>query len=306
MTECFLEYSIIGNLRVAMATLSYRSFILFFLTILINAVESYRAVVVIHGVLTGSDSMELISNRIQEMHPGTQVYNTPRYAGWSSLEPMWRQVEEIGMDVVSVGAAFPEGINLIGYSQGGLLARAILQRFPNHNVRNFISLSSPQAGQYGTRFLHLFFPDLACETAYELFYSKVGQHTSVGNYWNDPHHQELYYKYSRFLPLVNNEKNSTLGSTFKQGLTKLKRMILIGGSEDGVITPWQSSHFGYFDANETVIDMRDRSIYTDDSIGLKTLDESDRLTLITVPNIPHIEWHKNISIVDNFLLPYLD
>ncbi|XP_054011902.1 lysosomal thioesterase PPT2 homolog [Hylaeus anthracinus] len=306
MTECFLEYSIIGNLRVAMATLSYRSFILFFLTILINAVESYRAVVVIHGVLTGSDSMELISNRIQEMHPGTQVYNTPRYAGWSSLEPMWRQVEEIGMDVVSVGAAFPEGINLIGYSQGGLLARAILQRFPNHNVRNFISLSSPQAGQYGTRFLHLFFPDLACETAYELFYSKVGQHTSVGNYWNDPHHQELYYKYSRFLPLVNNEKNSTLGSTFKQGLTKLKRMILIGGPEDGVITPWQSSHFGYFDANETVIDMRDRSIYTDDSIGLKTLDESDRLTLITVPNIPHIEWHKNISIVDNFLLPYLD
>ena len=39
------------------------------------------------------------------------------------------------------------------------------------------------------RFLHLFFPDLVCETAYELFYSKIGQHTSVGNYWNDPHHQ---------------------------------------------------------------------------------------------------------------------
>lgn len=123
------------------------------------------------------------------MHPGTQVYNTPRYAGWSSLESMWRQVEEIGMDVISVGAAFPEGINLVGYSQGGLLARAILQTFPEHNVRNFISLSSPQAGQYGTRFLHLFFPDLVCETAYELFYSKIGQHTSIGNYWNDPHHQ---------------------------------------------------------------------------------------------------------------------
>lgn len=84
------------------------------------------------------------------MHPGTQIYNTPRYGGWSSLEPMWTQVDEIGSDVVSIGAAFPEGINLIGYSQGGLLARAILQRFPDHNVRNFISLSSPQAGQYGS------------------------------------------------------------------------------------------------------------------------------------------------------------
>ncbi|KAG9428986.1 lysosomal thioesterase PPT2 isoform X1 [Apis mellifera carnica] len=291
-----------------MATANYTvlNFILLLLNIFNKDVESYHAVVVIHGVLTGSDSMELISNRIQEMHPGTQVYNTPRYAGWSSLESMWRQVEEIGMDVISVGAAFPEGINLVGYSQGGLLARAILQTFPEHNVRNFISLSSPQAGQYGTRFLHLFFPDLVCETAYELFYSKIGQHTSIGNYWNDPHHQKLYYKYSNFLPYVNNEKNSTKLSAFKEGLTKLKRMVLVGGPEDGVITPWQSSHFGYYDDNETVINMRDRSIYKDDLIGLKTLDESGRLVLITVPNVPHYEWHKNISIVDDFLLPYLD
>lgn len=290
-----------------MATVYYSSFIvILFLSLFNNGVECYHAVVVIHGVLTGSDSMELISNRIQEMHPGTQIYNTPRYAGWSSLESMWHQVEEIGMDVISVGAAFPEGINLVGYSQGGLLARTILQRFPGHNVRNFISLSSPQAGQYGTQFLHLFFPNLVCQTAYELFYSKIGQHTSIGNYWNDPHHQELYYKYSTFLPYVNNEKNSTKMPMYKQGLTKLERMVLVGGPEDGVITPWQSSHFGYYDVNETVIDMRDRRIYKDDLIGLKTLDESGRLVLITVPNVPHYEWHKNVSIVDDFLLPYLD
>ncbi|XP_076765725.1 palmitoyl-protein thioesterase 2 [Xylocopa sonorina] len=282
------------------------NFLLFLLTAFNYVVEGYRAVVVIHGVLTGSDSMELISNRIQQMHPDTQIYNIPRYAGWSSLEPMWRQVEEIGMDIVSIGAVFPEGINLVGYSQGGLLARVILQVFPDHNVKNFISLSSPQAGQYGTRFLHLFFPDLVCETAYELFYSKIGQHTSVGNYWNDPHHQELYYKFSKFLPYVNNEKNSTKMPTSKRGLTKLKRMVLIGGPDDGVITPWQSSHFGYYDTNETVIDMRDRDIYKDDLIGLRTLDESGKLTLITVPNVPHYEWHKNESIVDDYLLPYLD
>lgn len=105
---------------------------------------------------------------------------------------------------------------------------------------------------------------------------------------------------------MNNERNTTKSGTFKQGITKLKRMVLIGSPEDGVITPWQSSHFGYYDANQTVIDMHNRSIYTDDSIGLKTLDESGRLTLITVPNVPHYEWHKNVSIVDDFLLPYLD
>lgn len=118
--------------------------------------------------------------------------------------------------------------------------------------------------------------------------------------------QELYYKYSKFLPFVNNERNSSNWAASKEGLTKLKRMVLVGGPDDGVITPWQSSHFGYFDANETVTAMRDRSIYKDDLIGLKTLDESGRLTLITVPNVPHFEWHKNVSIVDDFLLPYLD
>lgn len=105
---------------------------------------------------------------------------------------------------------------------------------------------------------------------------------------------------------MNNEKNSTKMPMFKQGLTKLKRLVLVGGPDDGVITPWQSSHFGYYDANETVIDMRERSIYKDDLIGLRTLNESERLVLITVSNVTHNEWHKNVSIVDDFLLPYLD
>ncbi|XP_066581400.1 lysosomal thioesterase PPT2 homolog isoform X2 [Prorops nasuta] len=240
------------------------------------------------------------------MHPDTQVYNTARYAGWSSLEPMWKQVEEIGADIISIGAAFPEGINLIGYSQGGLLARAILERFPEHNVRNFISLSSPQAGQYGTQFLRLFFPNLTCKTAYELFYSTLGQHTSVGNYWNDPHHQDLYYKYSKFLPYINKERNLRNGTILKSGLTKLNRMVLIGGPDDGVITPWESSQFGYYDTNETVVEMRNRDIYINDQIGLQALDKLGRLKLITVPGVQHFGWHQNISIIDNFLLPYLD
>ncbi|CAG5096165.1 Similar to Ppt2: Lysosomal thioesterase PPT2 homolog (Drosophila melanogaster), partial [Cotesia congregata] len=268
--------------------------------------KSYYPVVIIHGVLTGSDSMEQISSRIQEEHPGTQIFNTPRYAGWSSLEPMWHQVEEIGEDLMAISAAFPEGINLLGYSQGGLLARAILQRFPQHNVRTFISLSSPQAGQYGTKFLHLFFPDLVCETAYELFYSKVGQHTSVGNYWNDPYHQELYFKYSKFLPLVNNEEQTVNTTDYKLGLTKLKKLVLIGGPDDGVITPWQSSQFGFYQFNETVVEMRDREIYQTDAIGLKTLDKAKKLTTHTIPGIPHDQWHKNMTLVDLYILPYLD
>lgn len=95
-------------------------------------------------------------------------------------------------------------------------------------------------------------------------------------------------------------------TAFKAALIKLQKMILIGGPDDGVITPWQSSQFGYFDSNATVIDMKDREIYKTDAIGLKTLDKAKKLIIHTVPDIPHFMWHKNTTIVDLYILPHLD
>lgn len=92
--------------------------------------------------------------------------------------------------------------------------------------------------------IRVFFPHLLKTKAYELFYSRVGQHVSVANYWNDPHHQSLYYKYSAFLPMMNNETCS-LNDDFKSGITKLERMVLIGGPDDGIIAPWQSRSVMY-------------------------------------------------------------
>jgi len=134
----------------------------------------------------------------------------------------------------------------------------------------------------------------------------VGQHTSVGNYWNDPYHSKLYIQYSQYLPYVNNELSSNGSQQFKDALTKLKTMVLIGGPDDNVITPWQSSQFGYFDSNGTVMNLMERDIFKDDKIGLKTLYEKKKLKIITVPGINHFQWHLNASIIDNYILPYLD
>lgn len=66
------------------------------------------------------------------------------------------------------------------------------------------------------------------------------------------------------------------------------------------------SQFGYYDVNETVVNLREREIYIEDLIGLKTLDEQKNLHIITVPGVTHFMWHKNTSIVDDYILPYLD
>ncbi|KDR22190.1 lysosomal thioesterase PPT2 homolog [Zootermopsis nevadensis] len=270
-----------------------------------TCITAYKPVVIIHGVLSGNITMLPMAERIKQAHPGTKVYVTDKFAGFSSLTPMWHQIQEMGEDLMKISADHPEGINLIGYSQGGLIARGILEQFPNHVVDTFISLSSPQAGQYGTKFLHLFFPGMVCHTAYELFYSSIGQHTSIGNYWNDPHHQGLYRNYSRFLPYINNEVLSSQSNTYKYGITKLRKLILIGGPDDGVITPWQSSHFGYFDDNEEVVELRGRKAYVLDKFGLKTLDKRGRLTLIELSGVSHYDWHTNKTVIDKYIVPFL-
>lgn len=88
--------------------------------------------------------------------------------------------------------------------------------------------------------MQLIFPDLAANNAYELFYSNVGQHISIANYWNDPFEQDLYFKFSKFLPIINNEVKTLNSSQYKNALLRLNKMILVGGPNDGVITPWES------------------------------------------------------------------
>lgn len=67
-----------------------------------------------------------------------------------------------------------------------------------------------------------------------------------------------------------------------------------------------SSHFGYYNLNETVIEMKSQDIYTKDLIGLQTLDKKGKLHIVTVPGVDHFMWHKNESIVDEYILPFLN
>ncbi|XP_050526888.1 lysosomal thioesterase PPT2 homolog isoform X2 [Daktulosphaira vitifoliae] len=266
----------------------------------------HKPVVLVHGLMTGDVTMLELAKQIEEMHPGTKTYVLNRFCGWASLEPLWKQVLELGPDLLQICSQHPEGINLIGYSQGGIIARGMLESYPNHNVHTFISLSSPQGGQYGTKCFSSIFPNLTLKTAYELFYSKMGQDISVGNYWYDPYHLDLYLKYSKYLPIINNELETSNSSNYKKGITRLKRMILIGGPDDGVISPWQSSQFAVLNENQEIVTVKERSIYKNDSFGLKTLDEAGKLMFFTVIGISHHEWYKDKSVIDNFIIKWLD
>ncbi|XP_076333853.1 lysosomal thioesterase PPT2-A-like isoform X2 [Tachypleus tridentatus] len=149
----------------------------------------------------------------------------------------------------------------------------------NHNIHSFISLSSPQMGQFGDSALfHKFFPKLIKEYAYKFFYTVKGQMFSVGNYWND----------------------------FKRNFLRLKNLVLIGGPDDGVVDPWQSSHFGFIDNYEQLVPMNQQQIYQYDTFGLKSLEKLGRVHVKIMANVNHFEWHKNHTVFDKFILPFLN
>ncbi|XP_062842007.1 lysosomal thioesterase PPT2 [Trichomycterus rosablanca] len=234
---------------------------------------------------------------IFQSHPGTNVSVIDLFDRTASLEPLWKQVEGFKEAIYPIMQNAAEGVHLLCYSQGGLICRGILSTLKDHNVHSFISLSSPQAGQYGdTDYLKYFFPQFVKSNLYHFCYTTLGQMFSICNYWNDPHHRDMYLNTSDYLALLNSERPHPESAAWKQNFLQIRKLVLIGGPDDGVITPWQSSQFGFYDDNETVVEIKNQDVFLRDAFGLKTLYARGDLELCTVAGVEHIYWHSNETV----------
>uniref|UniRef100_A0A3P9N4I7 palmitoyl-CoA hydrolase n=1 Tax=Poecilia reticulata TaxID=8081 RepID=A0A3P9N4I7_POERE len=195
-----------------------------------GSAHGYKPVIIVHGILDGPEQFKNLSGFINEVHPGTEVQIISLFNDCESMKPLLIQVPEFRKAIEKIMNARPEGVHVLCFSQGGLVCRAVLSTTPNHNVHTFISLSSPLAGQYGGQMF---------KTAFLFCYNKVGQHFSFCDYWNDPHHRARYLKGNTFLPPINGE------IPHQENFLRIKKMVLIGGPDDGVITPWQSRFYHF-------------------------------------------------------------
>ena len=163
---------------------------------------------------------------------------------------MWNQTKALAAAIEALNLP---SFHLIAHSQGGLLSRAFLMTSGNHNVQNFITLSTPNLGQFGdTKYLKAFFPTYARDEIYKLFYTPDSQdHISVAGYWRDPRvaEYELYLQTSEFLAPLNNETAQSQMLAWKQNFLQIENMVNLGGMNDGVIMPWQSALWGYYDSD---------------------------------------------------------
>ncbi|CAD5118675.1 DgyrCDS7360 [Dimorphilus gyrociliatus] len=291
------------NIAAVQSTIFLPWFMLAFF-ICFQGVICFRPIVLVHGILNGPAEFKDFLKILETYHPGTPTVVIDAYNDFQSFDSMWLQLHDVSKLIMNKTSHFEDGYNLLCFSQGGLLCRSFIQSEDKHRVRNFISLSSPQGGQYGnTVYIHF---HLIKEEAYRFFYTLEGQRWSVGNYWNDPHHHEMYLKYNTFLPKMDNSVITEQSAKYKRNLLQLNNFILIGGPDDGVITPWQSSQFSIFDENEQVVNYKDRHLYKTDAIGLKTLEEQNKLHFCTVPGVFHTKWHGNLTVFKQCIEQWLD
>jgi palmitoyl-protein thioesterase len=184
-------------------------------------------------------------------------------------------------------------INALGFSQGGQLLRGYIERCNAPPVHNLVTFGSQHNGI--SEFESCKLTDWICNGAEALLRS--GRWTSFAQsrvvpaqYFRDPRELDQYLEHSNFLADINNERE-VKNATYKKNLSSLNKFAMFMFEEDTVAVPKESSLFS--EVNVTtgeVTALQERTIYKEDWLGLKQLDEQGKLEFKTVPG-----QHMNLS-----------
>jgi palmitoyl-protein thioesterase len=207
-------------------------------------------------------------------------------------------------NLVLSDAQFEKDFILVGFSQGGLIARYILEKCPTKGqVKKMITLGSPHMGVEKIP-CNLGKYDFLCELG-----DKIGQYIvylpyvenlySPISYFRTPETENIYIKYNKFLADLNNEKLEKSQKN-KEKFLSIDKLVLIKFDQDDVVFPKESAWFQKYKSKDQVEDLTDSLFYKEDFLGLKTLVESQRVQFITFRG-KHQEMHQDE--IDDYLIP---
>lgn len=234
-----------------------------------------------------ADGLRSVGDLAVETNPGTYVYfihldddpSTDRTATF--FGNLTVQLERVCADLAAhpVLSSAP-AINGLGFSQGGQFLRAYVQRCNNPPVRNLVTFGSQHNGI--ARFGNCAATDWLCKAAIGLLKTNtwsnfVQSRVVPAQYYRDPDELDRYLESSNFLADVNNER-TVKNETYKMNLLTLEKFAMYVFGDDKTVIPKESGWFA--EVNSTtgnVTWLKDRDMYREDWLGLRTLDELGRL-----------------------------
>ncbi|PWN49229.1 alpha/beta-hydrolase [Violaceomyces palustris] len=251
-----------------------------------------------------SEAMSSFIGQLQEAFPGLYVHSVSmsptgddsedRKAGFfgkasEDVEFACKQIAEVD--------ELKNGFDAIGFSQGGQFLRAYVEKCNLPKVRNLVTFGSQHMGI--SDFPACTPTDFLCRIAESALrggvYTDYAQsHLISAQYFRNPRDPNGFAKYlekNDFIKDINNEVE--INKTYAENLLSLDNFVMIMFDKDITVEPKQSSWFASYPiANETdsigqakpsptneVVPLRQSSIYLEDRIGLKKLDERGSLVM---------------------------
>lgn len=238
------------------------------LSFLTGLILSYYPTVLVHGI--GGDSSDLNDLNFALSNQGIDTYSLQIGNGKldSVVWNMNKQCAVLNSSIANLNLT-EERINIIGISQGGLLARCYVEKYANQNkiVNSLITYGSPHMGIY-TKAIKL--PWL--------------------EYWKDPFQYKSYLDNNDFLVYINNEKDHANMELYKSNLLSINHFLIVWSEIDKVISPFQSSRFEFYNislAREKntleIVPLNQTEEYIQDALGLQSLKKANKLTILNYP-----------------------
>jgi len=281
-----------------------------------------RPLVMLHDVGKTPSSLNRLAATLAELHPGLQIYVPELFGAGTATS---RATVLLHIDVQQRRLceylvqrqqewALTQGVTLLGVGQGGLVARALVQRgcADGPEVRTLVSVLSPQQGVLRApadeEEMRRVLDGISMDDPYA---ATAQSRVSYAGYWHDPAQPDRYRSSSSLLADLNAENGER--PEYAARLRALDALVLVGSSRDEYIVPWQSCFFGFYvDASATppgdVVLLRDSSAYQQDRLGLRTLDEKGALHVLDAKCL-HYDFEAMPASVKLFvkdtLLPFL-
>jgi palmitoyl-protein thioesterase len=198
---------------------------------------------------------------------------------------------------------FANGLNVLGLSQGSLLARAVIEQC-DVKVFKMSTMGGPHMGVATVPECH---SGWFCNTVNFIVdlgvYSELAQ-SNIGpaGYYKDQYTYKLYLEKSNFLADLNNER-SAKNSTYKAKFGALEGVQLIKFTEDTVVDPQESEWFGYYALDsKNLTTLNQTQLYQEDFIGLKGLYDSGKVEFVAIA-AQHLQM--TMAQVDEYIVPFL-
>jgi len=202
-----------------------------------------------------------------------------------------------------------DGFNLLGFSQGGLWSRAIIQLCPDLTVKNFISIGGPQNGVFGFPGCDTFSEDTQSLCEYVrialnkgAYLPAIQDHVIPAQYWHDPLDVQDYQENNHFLTIVN--QVNEIDSSQVEALSRIDNMVLTQFTQDTTIIPPISEWFGFYEYGQdsVVVDADQMAVYK--NLGLDVLDSQGKIKRLSLDS-GHLSFSDS-WFVSEIVEPYLD